>query len=190
MKRQRFFKQRELNRLGAAALAVAGLLWCVKAGVILATGHQPPLAFELGQIVFPLGMIGFAGALPRAGRLGNAGLGLAFLGLLGALLALLYPLVPGVQISTNATFVFPYSLFVLVGTVGGFAGLLLVGMQILGTDFLVRPWHRVPLIVGLLPLPLMGTALVHMELPILFIGITWLILACSSFQWMSRSGSA
>lgn len=56
--------------------------------------------------------------LDRPHRLEKSGLVLALLSLVGSLLGLLYPLLPGAQISTGEEFILPYSLFVLIGSVG------------------------------------------------------------------------
>jgi hypothetical protein len=163
--------------IGAAALAMAGLLWCLKAGTIMVTGYQPPLTLELGQLLFPVGIIGIYMTLDRPNRIAKSGLVLAILGLVGSLLGLLYPLLPGARISTGEDFVMPYSLFVLVGSVGGFAALLLIGITILRSRNDWNRWRTVPVIVAAVPLPLIATGLIHIEVPIFLIGTTWLWLA-------------
>ena len=79
---------------------------------------------------------------------------LAILGLVGSLLGLLYPLLPGAQISTGEEFIFPFSLFVLIGSIGGFVALLLIGIAILRPENCWNRWRTVPVIVALMPLPL------------------------------------
>jgi hypothetical protein len=170
MKRQAFI------RIGAAALTVAGLSWCVKAATIIITGYQPPLTFELGQLLFPVGIIGISLTCYRPHRLEKTARALAILSLVGVLLGLLYSLVPGAQISTSEDFVFPYSLFILIGSVGGFVALLLIGIAILRTENDWNRWRRVPVIVALIPLPLIATGAIHFELPIFLIGSAWLLL--------------
>ena len=169
--------RRVLIRIGAAAFAMAGFLWCAKAATIMVTGYQPPLTFELGQLLFHVGIVGMYLAFHRPHRLAKTGLVLALLSLVGSLLGLLYPLFPGAQISTGEEFVFPYSLFVSIGSVGGFLALLSIGIAILRTGSYWNRWRTVPVIVALVPLPLFATAIIHFELPIFLIGISWLLLA-------------
>ncbi len=103
-------------------------MWSFKAAAIMVTGDQPPLTFELGQLLFPIGALGIYLTFESPRRLEKAGLALAVLGIAGSTLALLYPLVPGVEFSPSEDFVFPYSLFVLAGGVGGFLSLILMGI--------------------------------------------------------------
>ena len=182
MKRQAFTK------IGAAALAVAGSLWFIKAGTILVTGYQPPLALELGQVFFSAGIIGIYLTFERPHRLERTGLMLALLSLVGAALGLLYPLLPGAQISTSEEFIFPYSLFVLIASIGGFVALLVMGVAVLRSGKQWNRWQTVPVTVALIPLPLIATGLIHIELPIFFIGLTWVLLAYS--LWRATNTSA
>jgi hypothetical protein len=165
------------TRWGAVALAAAGGIWCVKAGSILATGNQPALTFELGQLLFPVGVLGAFLTVRAPGRLAKAGAALAAISIVGSALALVYPLVPGAEISTGEDFVFPYSLFVMTGSLGAFTGLFLVGIAIWRTVDPESRWRSQPLIVSLAPLPLAVTGVVDIEVPILGIGVTWLWLA-------------
>jgi len=174
--------RRPLIRTCAIALAAAGLAWCIKAGAIMATGDQPPLAFELGLLLFPVGVIGAYLTLDQPKRVARAGLVLAVVAMSGSLLAMLYPLVPGARISTGEDFVLPFSLFVLTGSAGGSLALLLIGIAIARTESRWTRWGRVPLIVALLPLAFVATSVVHFEMPIFLIGLSWLGLA----YWLWR----
>jgi len=170
-------ERRSLIRVSAAALAVAGLLWSFKAVSIMVTGYQPVLALEMGQLLFPIGIIGVYLTLDKPRNFEKIGLMLAGLSLTGSLLGLLYPLLPGAQISTGEEFLFPYSLFVLIGSAGGFVALLLLGITILRSGKQWNRWQTVPVIVALIPLPLIATGLIHIEIPIFLIGVAWLLLA-------------
>ena len=181
MKRQAF------TRIGAAALGVAGVLWCIKASTIMVTGYQPPLALELGQVLFSAGIIGIYLTFERPHRLERTGLVVVLLSLVGAVLGLLYPLVPGAQISTGEDFVFPYSLFVLIGSVGSFVALFVLGIAILRSGKQWNRWQTVPMTVALIPLPLIATGLIHIEMPIFFIGVAWLLLACGLWRVSTTS---
>lgn len=165
------------TRACSLAVGLAGALWCIKAGAILLTGDQPALTFELGQLIFPIGAIGLFLTCEHQGRLERTGLALAVLGLTGSLLALLYQLVPGAEVSTDEEFLFPYSLFVLVGSLGGFVALLLLGIAILRTRGAWGDWRPMPALVAALPMLVIPAGAVHIELPIFLIGLSWLVLA-------------
>ncbi len=171
MKRQAFI------RIGAVAQAVAGLIWAIKAGAIMVTGVQPPALIELGQLLFPVGIIGIYRTLDRPQALEKTGLVLAIISLAATLAGWLYSLLPGAQVPTGEEFVFPTSLFLLIGSVGGFVAFVLIGIAVLRTGKSWNNWRKAPIIVALLPLPLIATAVVHFEFPIFLIGVAWLVLA-------------
>ena len=162
-------------------------MWSFKAAAIMVTGDQPPLTFELGQLLFPIGALGIYLTFESPRRLEKAGLALAVLGIAGSTLALLYPLVPGVEFSPSEDFVFPYSLFVLAGGVGGFLSLILMGMAFFRSRLDLGNRRAVPMLVALIPIPLLFTGVVHFEMPIFLIGISWLALAY--FLWSLSDSS-
>ena len=164
-------------KLCAVALASAGLLWAFKAGAIMITDDQPPLALELGQLLFPVGILGLYFMIDRLGRLEKIGLTLAALGFVGSILAILYPLLPDAQISSGEEFVLPYSLFVLAGSAGGFLALIVLGLAFFRARTDLGYWRITPLIVALLPFPLAVTGIIHLEIPIFLIGLMWMVLA-------------
>lgn len=159
---------------GLAAI-VGGLFWAVKAGAILLLNYQPPLIFEVAQILFVVGLIGLYIRLEgRSGRVGKAGVFIALLALAARLGATVYEFLPGAVISTDEQFIFPYSLFVFLGGVGSFIGLILLGVASIQAKMMPSPWNAVPLIAGLLSLPIAMTGLLHIEVPILLIGLAWI----------------
>lgn len=159
------------------ALASAGLLWAFKAVAIMITDDQPPLAFALGQVLFPVGIVGLYVAIDRPGRLDNIGLTLAALSLVGTVLGMLYLFIPGAQVPSAEEFAFPISLFIVMGTVSGFLALVILGVAFFRASSYLGYWRSIPLIVALLPLPLVVTGRIHFEMPIFLIGIAWLALA-------------
>jgi hypothetical protein len=163
-------------RFCSLAVGCAGALWCVKASAIILTGDQPSLTFELGQLMFPIGAIGLYLTCDVPRRAEKSGLILAIVGLAGSLLALLYPLLPGARVSTGEEFLFPYSFFVLIGSLGGFMALLVLGFAILRRGGAWGPWRRLPAIVATLPLLLLPSGALNFELPILLIGVSWIVL--------------
>ena len=65
-------------RLGGVAAVVAGACWVVKATVILLTGKQPPIAFELPFGLFPVALVGlYAVSRRQGGTLATCGLVIA-----------------------------------------------------------------------------------------------------------------
>ncbi len=82
------------------------------------------------------------------------------------------------QCSVNA-------LFVLVGGMGGFIALFLMGLAIYRRRDDLGRQKAIPLIVALIPIPLIVTGVLHIELPIFLIGLAWLVLAY--FLWSLAS---
>lgn len=159
------------------ALASAGLLWAFKAAAIMITDDQPPLAFELGQVLFPVGIVGPYLAIDTSRRLAKLGLTLAALGLIGLVLAILYSLIPGANISSAEEFIFPFSLFISIGSASSFLALVILGVAFFRARYDLGYRRAIPLIVALLPLPLAVTGIIHFEMPIFLIGIAWMALA-------------
>ncbi len=169
--------RRTLVRTGALALAFAGAAWCIKAGVILVTGYQPPFSFELGQLFFPVGVIGVYSTLQRPGGLARAGLWLAIIGVVGTSVGWVYSLLPGARAATSEDFVMPHSLFVLTGSLGGVLALLLIGIAIARAGHDRWRWRWAALIVAVLPLAVLPTGAINIEIPILLTAVGWLWLA-------------
>ncbi len=168
---------RNISRWGGLAMTLGGLFWVLKAGAILLVDYQPPLIFEVAPLLIALGLLDlYRQVAPHAGPIGTSGMVVAALAFIARLAASVYATLPGARISTGEDFVFPYSLLVLVGTLGIFVSLILLGIAALRTRGLPPPWHIVPLGVGLLAVPVVGTGLLHIELPILLIGGLWMLL--------------
>lgn len=170
-------QKHQYAKLCAVALTSAGLLWAFKAGAIILTTDQPALALELGLVLFPVGILGLYFMIDRLGTLEKIGLTLAVLGFIGSILAILYPLLPDAQTSSGEEFVLPYSLFVLAGSASGFLSLIFLGLAFFHVRTDLGHWRITPLIVALLPFPLAMTSIIHLEIPILLIGLLWMVLA-------------
>jgi hypothetical protein len=98
-------------------------------------------------------------------------LALAILAFFTRLGTTLYEATPNAHIPTGETFEFPYSLFVLIGAAGVFIGLIFLGVDSWRANLPTLP---VPLTAGLLVLPITLTGFVHIEVPILLIGLVWM----------------
>jgi hypothetical protein len=171
------------------ALIAGGVLWVIKAATILATGYQPPQIFELAQVLFALGLLGLWGRLARpAIWLAKAGAALAAVALASRLGASLYERLPGAVISTGEEFVVPYSPMVLLGAAGVYLGLILLGTATARTRGLPAPWHLIPLGVGAAFGPLALTGVIHVELPILLMGLAWMLAGAA--LWRSANNQA
>jgi len=179
-----------MARLGALALGAAGLAWGFKAGVILAKGDQPALAFELGQVLFPTGILGIVSTIKRPSRLARSGIALAIVGVVGSVLALGYPMLPGVYVPQGDAFVLPYSLFVLAASLGGFLALVIVGLAVLRDGQSWGRWRRVPIVVGLSPVMFAALGAVDIELPILGIAAGWILLGAALWSVARSTGRA
>ncbi len=178
--------RQHLTRWGGFAMMIAGLCWIIKATVILVADYQPPLIFEIAPLLFALGLLGlYVRIRPPVSRTGTIGMVVVSIAFVARVAATLYEVIPGARISTGEDFVFPYSLFVLVGMLGIFLGLLLLGVAILRTQGLPPPWHVLPLGVGVLAILVFVTGILHIELPILLIGCLWTLLGYAI--WWSAS---
>ena len=154
---------------------LSGLLWVIKAASILLSGYQPPLIFEIAPMLLACGLLGLYLRLgARASGWGKAGVALAVLAFFIRLSTTLYEATPSAIIPTGETFEFPYSLFVLIGAVGVFIGLILLGVDVWRARLFPSPTHYVPLTAGLLIWPLSVSGLLHLEIPVLVIGLLWI----------------
>ena len=169
--------KQHINAWAGFLMQFAGLLWIIKATMILAGFPQPPVAFEAAPVLFALGLAGLAHYLGNAaGWWGRVALILAYGAVVARLGATLYEFIPGTRISTGDEFVLPYSALVLLGSLAPFISLVLLGIASLRAHAFPSPWHRVPLTVALLSILSMVTAAIHIEVPILLIGVLWMSL--------------
>jgi hypothetical protein len=70
-----------------------------------------------------------------------------------------------------------------------FVGLVFLGVSTLRSDVLPGRWRTLPLIVGLAALlPVWVLAFIHLEVPVVVLGIAWMLLGY--ILWSGRSASA
>lgn len=165
---------------GAAALG--GVCWMVKAGAILVAGDQPPVLFEIGPLLFALGVIGLAQMLPVPRS--RLGLGAQILAT-GAGLATLGSLVM-TKGGTTASSEDDFSPLTFFGFIASILALLLVGIATRRQRALISPWHLLPLALSIsfIPLIVIGGVLESinerlLELPLLILGLGWTLIGFS-----------
>ena len=160
-----------LVRWGGLAAMVGGLMWVVKGGAILLTGQQPPVVFESAMPLFAVGLLGLHARLDgRGGRLGKAGVLVAYAAVASAAIVFMAPLAP----------------FYAVAGFGPFLGLVLLGSATLRARVFRPPWSALPLAMGLgVPLLILAGGALAMiserllEIPIVLVGLAWMLLGYS-----------
>jgi len=146
-------------------------MWTVKGVSILLTGDQPPVVFEAAMPLFAVGVVGLGARLGDLRRpLSMAGVVVACVAAASAVVAFLTGLAP----------------FMAIAGFGPFLGLILVGSAALQARIFPSPWNALPLAIGLggplLVLAGGGLALLNerlLEVPIVIIGLAWVILGYS-----------
>ncbi len=180
---------RHISRWAGLATMIGGFFWVIKASSILLVDVQPPLIFEIAPLFFALGLLGLYLQLPPpAGRLARIGVFIAGIAFFARLAATIYEGMPGARISTGDDFVFPYSLLVLLGTLGIFLSLFLIGIAVLRSRGLPPPFHVLPLAIVCCAILFSATAVLHIEVPILLIGCLWMFLGF--IIWRSAKSTA
>jgi hypothetical protein len=169
------------SQLWSAAAAAGGLLWIIKAATILSLDEQPAYTFEIAPFLFGVASIGvvltWEGVQPGAGRHMRYLAGLATIA--GAVAAIAYIL----QGDDGA-----FGLGAMVSLLAVLCVLLYTGRAIwrhraLG-DWSAIPWALGWVIVAAIPL---GGAMAEiderlLEVPILAIGLGWIVLSASQIR--------
>lgn len=163
-----------LIRASSVALVAAGAMLIAKAATILLTGVQPPLIYEGGQTLFAAGLLGLFLVIRGPSTAGTIGAALAAVAVASGV-ALLIGTALGVAQVNSETFVMPWSLLYLGLGPGAMLALLLLSVAAFRTRA-VGSNDGIPLLLGVLPPILMATAIVHIEVPILLIGMSWVAL--------------
>lgn len=171
-----------LVRWGGLAAVLGGVMWVIKGGVIILGGPDPNL-FILAQPFFALGLLGLYarlaghGGWPRkvGGLLAYVALALSTVNAPYSLFAEDGPQTP-----------FPFNATYFAASLAIFMGLVLVGAATLRTGTLPPRWRILPLVIGLSALlPIWVLALVHLELPVVLLGLGWMLLGY--LLWSGRS---
>ncbi len=175
-----------LIRLCGVAAMLGGAMWVVKGGIIMLGGPDPNL-FVPAQLFFALGLLGLhAGLAERGGRLGRIGGFLTYAAVAVSMVNAPYSVFfaeRGPQIP------FPFNVTYFSASLAIFIGLVFLGIAVLRADVLAGHWRTLPLIVGLSALlPIWILAFIHLEVPVVVLGVAWMLLGY--VLWSERSASA
>ena len=165
---------RNVIRLSELATLLGGAMWVVKGGVIMLGGPDPDL-FIPAQFFFALGLLGLHTRL--AGRGG-------WPGRVGGFLAYAAVALSAVNAPYSLFFAedgpqtpFPFSATYFAGALTVFVGLTLLGIATLRAGILPPRWKILPLAIGVSALlPVWVLALIHLELPVVLLGLGWMLL--------------
>src|SRR5215207_8305257 len=124
---------------------LGGAMWVVKGGAIMLTGEQPPVVFGAALPLFAVGLVGLHARLgERGGRLGKAGVLLAYGALASALVALGgWTLAPAGWVPDEDS-VTPLTPLIILAGLGPFVGLVLLGIATLRAKAMPAPWSALP----------------------------------------------
>jgi hypothetical protein len=173
-------------RVAALAAIAGGVAWIVKAGAILVTGDQPPVAFGLGPPLFAVGLLGLYAALGRAEAQAKAGAGAAILAIaLMCVIAVAAAVEPSLVPSGEEVTVL--SAVQMAAALCLLAALVLLGLA--GRRARRAPWAAMPLWMGILVVPglLAGGALSAiderlLEIPLVLFALAWIALGYSMWR--------
>jgi hypothetical protein len=153
---------------------LGGAFWVAKGGLIMLGGPDPNLLIP-AELFFALGLVGLHARLRgRGGWAGKLGGFLAY-----AAVALSFVNAPHSLFfaEEGPSTPFPFNATYFAASVAIFAGLALLGVAVLRDGVLRRRWRVLPLALGLSAfLPVWVLALVHLELPVVLIGLGWVAL--------------
>ena len=182
-------------RLAAAAAALGGVAWTLKAGVVLATGDEPPGAFAVGLVLFPFALLGLWSLLGRAGERPAARVG-GFLAAIAAacgVLALLVRAAGGEGVEPAEDEVTLLTPFITGAGAGTLLALVALGVAVRRTTALAPSYASLPLTMGLAiaPLLIVGGALESVserliELPVALLGLGWIGLGIALWNAPSQ----
>lgn len=160
---------------------LGGSAWVLKAGVIIFTGDQPPVAFEVGLVLFPFALLGLRSTLGPAGKSARVGGVVAAIAAVCAVLTLLVRALGGEGVEPSENEVTLLTPFITGAGVGTVVALIALGTAMRRARTLAPGYASLPLAMGLgiVPLLIVGAALEAVserliELPIALLGLGWI----------------
>ena len=161
---------------GVVLMMVGGATWGEKGGLIVLGIADLGELLIAAEVFFAAGLVGLHARLEGRGRWpGRIGGFLAYAA--GALSAVNAPY--SLLLSEDGPRTpFPFNITYFAGSLAVFAGLVFLGLAALRTGVLLpHRWRVFPLIIGLSALlPVWVLALVHVEFPIVALGLAWMLL--------------
>lgn len=173
----------DLIRWGGLAAVVGGVMWVIKGGLIMLGGPDLDLLIP-AQPFFAVALVTLHAHLGgHDGRLGRIGGLLAYLAVAMSAINAPYSLFfaeDGPQTP------FPFNVTYFAASLAIFVGLVLLGIAALRAGILSPRWRVLPLVIGLLALlPVWVLAFVHLELPVVVLGLAWVLLGYA--LWLEKS---
>jgi len=184
------------GRISGGAAAIGGFCWLLKSGLVLLTGEQPLLLFEIAPAFFAKAIVGLAGRLTGQSGLARAG---ALIAIVGGAAALLNSVRELLIAATGIDFM-EIELISIAAGFGWLFGLLFVGLTIWQRQTFSGKWRLLPVLLAVFPIPMimllsiLGEAMGLepaveerlIEVPLLLLGLGWMALGwrlvCDSKQ--------
>ena len=164
-----------MHGLGGLACLLAGLLWIIKGGgIILGAPGWIEDGFRPAQTLFAIGLIGLHARLEgHGGRLAVIALVLALISALLSAASIVYDV-------ANSGRDDPYpalsSAFDGGASFSWFSSWIILGIAHWRTKLLPGRWRMTPLVTAILAPLLFVLAVIHLEVPIVLIGLMWVLL--------------
>ncbi len=163
-----------LVRWGGIATMLGGVMWVAKGSLIMLG------IMDLGELLIVAQLFFAAGLIALHSRLGGRG-GLP--GRIGGLLAYAAAALSVVNVP-HSVFAedgpqnpFPFNVTYAMAALALFLGLVFLGVAALRAGTLPRRWRALPLAIGVSALlPVWVLAFVHLEIPIVVLGLAWSLL--------------
>lgn len=187
----------ELRRGAAAAAVIGGAAWTFKAGVTLATGDEPAVAYVFGAALFPFALLGLWSLVRGDGRAAQIGGALATAAAVAVVLGGLVRAIGGSGVEGGEDEVTVLTPFIAIAGFGTFAGLIALGLAVRRASALAGRCASLPLAIGLAAIPLLivGGALETisarlLEVPIALLGLAWIVLGAALWSTARREAEA
>ena len=182
--KHKFRTNKSWRWIGGWAAIVGAMCWVVKGGLILLTGNQPPLLFEIAPAFFAVAIVGMVDCVNGRSRLAQIGVGFAVAGGVAAL----FNSVRELAMIITSRAISEIELFSVLAGFGWLLGLLLVGIPVWRQGVFSDFWRRLPVITAVSAFPLivlfsilgeivgentnLGERMI--EIPLILIGLAWI----------------